>query len=247
MKKAFIIFSILLYTFFLGAQVTLSTDFTDEGNKKDTLHNIWTVANRISPETGGGVREGIAINTVRMIGGINKKVNGKKVPYPDFDPCTYDSSAHTYVYNWAPLISRIDAILARGTRIHQIVLDQPPWAFQYGYEFIPEGTRDSIHFREDERVTGYGNSLPPADKEAYHDFIKALMEELIATYGQSMVESWRFRVGSEIETPDHWKGSKQDSRWRNTSTAGRFGERCYRRSSLYLHPSLYFIISNLFL
>jgi len=205
------------------AQVSVSTDFTDENLKKEALHNIWTVANRISPLTGGGVRDGIAINTVRMIGGINKKVNGEKVPYPEFDPCTYDSASNTYIYNWAPLKSRIDAILNRGTRIHQIVLDQPPWAFQYGYEFIPEGTRDSIHFREDERVTGYGNSLPPADKEAYHDFIRALMEELIATYGQSMVESWRFRVGSEIETPDHWKGSKQDfiEHYANTEKAVR--------------------------
>jgi hypothetical protein len=205
------------------AQVALSTDFTDDGFKKAPLHDIWTVANRISPETGGGVREGIAINTVRMIGGINKKINGKKVPYPEFDPCRYDTATNSYIYNWTPLKSRIDAILNKGTRIQQIVLDQPPWAFQHGYTFIPEGTLDSIHFREDERVTGYGNSLPPADKEAYHDFIKGLMEELIATYGKSVVESWRFRVGSEIETPDHWKGSKQDfiEHFANTEKAVR--------------------------
>jgi len=223
MKNAISILLCLFAFFYAEAQLTLSTDFTDDDLSKVALHDIWTVANRISPESGGGVREGLAINTVRMIGGINKKVDGVKVPYPEFDPCRYDSATNAYIYNWAPLKSRIDAILNKGTRIHQIVLDQPPWAFQHGYTFIPEGTRDSIHFREDERVTGYGNSLPPYNKEAYRAFVKAMMEALITNYGKDEVESWRFRVGSEIETPDHWKGTKQDfiEHFANTESAVR--------------------------
>ena len=223
MKKAFIILSILLYTFFLGAQVTLSTDFTDEGNKKDPLHNIWTVANRISPTKGGIVRPGLNVNTVRMLGGIVKTVDGKKVPDYNYDPCHYDSLTNTYVYNWAPLKSRINAQLNSNYNLFQIVIDQPPWAFQHGYTFIPEGTLDSIHFRENERQSSYGNSLPPADPQAYHTFIKAMMEELISSYGKSVVEKWRFRVGSEIETPEHWYGSKQDfiEHYANTANAVR--------------------------
>lgn len=40
--------------------------------------------------------------------------------------------------------------------------------------------------------------MPPADKQAYHGFIKALMTKLVETYGEEKVLSWRFRVGSEI-------------------------------------------------
>jgi uncharacterized repeat protein (TIGR02543 family) len=206
-----------------NAQVTLSTDFTNETNKKAPIHNIWSVANRISPKNGANVRPDLKVNLVRMIGGINKIVNGEKVPDLDFDPCRYDSSTGTYVYDWDILIDRLDAIVYSDVEIHQIVLDQPPWAFQHGYTFIPSGTNDGIHFREDEKISHYGNSLPPYDKEAYFDFIAALMTKLVDTYGKEKVLSWRFRVGSEIETPDHWFGTEQDfiEHFANTEKAVR--------------------------
>jgi hypothetical protein len=208
-----------------NAQVTLSTDFTNEMYKKAPIQNIWTVANRISPKNGANVRPDLKVNLVRMIGGINKKEkrNGKRVPDYDFDPCRYDSIANTYVFNWKPLISGLNNIVNSEVGIHQIVLDQPPWAFQHGYKFIPSGTNDGIHFREDEKISHYGNSLPPYDKEAYFDFVAALMKKLIDTYGREKVLSWRFRVGSEIETPDHWFGTKQDfiEHFANTEKAVR--------------------------
>ena len=223
MKYFLIIASIFLVWNGMQAQVTLSTDFTSEELKKEPLYNIWSVANRISPTNGSNVRPDLKVNLVRMIGGIKKVVDGQNVPDLDYDPCYYDSINNIYVYNWDPLISRLDKIVNSPVEIHQIVLDQPPWAFQYGYTFIPAGTRDSIHFREDERVTHYGNSLPPADKVAYHDFIKALMTKLVDTYGEELVLSWRFRVGSEIETPDHWRGTEQDfiEHFANTEQAVR--------------------------
>lgn len=193
------------------SQVTLTVDFTDDTHKKSELHNIWGVANRISPRNGVNIRPEIKVNTVRMVGGIVKKVNGVKIPYPKFDPCVYDSIKNVYVYNWKPLKSRIDAILNSGIQLYQFVLDQPPWAFQHGYTFLPKGSEyDGVHFKEEDRITTYGNSLPPYDKQAYYDFIVAMMTELVDTYGEETVLSWRFRVGSEIETPAHWRGSKQD-------------------------------------
>ncbi|PWG06651.1 GH39 family glycosyl hydrolase [Polaribacter aquimarinus] len=192
------------------AQVTLSTDFTDSANKKEPLHNIWSIANRISPKNGSNIRPGLKMNIVRMIGGIKKTVDGKNVKDLEFDTCLYDSINNVYVYKFERLTDRIDKILNSQTEIHQIVLDQPSWAFQHGYTFIPAGTRDNINFREDEQISIYGNSLPPANKQAYHDYIKALMTHLVATYGEEKVLSWRFRVGSEIETPEHWYGTKQD-------------------------------------
>ena len=210
MKKIVSVILCCMCFSYSSAQVTLSTDFTSENLEEAPLHNIWSVANRISPRNGVNVRTDLKVNLVRMIGGVNKKGKGRNVPDLDFDPCHYDSITNTYVYNWEPLISRIDQIVNTQVGIHQIVLDQPPWAFQHGYTFIPTGTSDSIHFREDERITKYGNSLPPYDKEAYFNFIAALMTKLIDTYGEEQILSWRFRVGSEIETPDHWRGTEQD-------------------------------------
>lgn len=223
MKKNLVL---VLFAFFfssINAQVQMSTDFTDDANKKEPLHNIWSIANRISPKNGSNIRPGLKMNIVRMIGGIKKTVNGQNVKDLDFDTCLYDSINNVYVYRFERLTERLDKILNSQTEIHQIVLDQPSWAFQHGYTFIPTGTRDNVNFREDEQISIYGNSLPPADKQAYHDYIKALMTHLVATYGEEKVLSWRFRVGSEIETPDHWYGTKQDfiEHFENTERAVR--------------------------
>ncbi len=209
--KNYLFISLLSFSFcYANAQVTLSADFTNSANQKKPLFDVWDVANRISPTNGANVNDQLAVNTIRMVAGINKKINGKNVPNLDYDPVTYDETLGKYVYNWAPFLSRINNIRKNRTTIYQIVIDQVPWAFQRGYKFIPAGERDSIHFREDERITNYGNSLPPFDKVAYAEFIKAMMAELVSTYGKKEVLSWRFRVGSEIETPDHWKGTEQD-------------------------------------
>lgn len=210
MKKILTFIFCFFFLFLGNAQVTLSTDFTDSSKQKAALSNIWTVANRISPTSGAGVRSGIDVNLIRMIGGIKKTVGGINVPDLDFDSVRYDEATDTYIYNWTPLISRLNKIVNSDTKIYQLVLDQVPWAFQHGFTFIPEGTFDGIHFREDEKITTYGNALPPHDKVAYFNFIKTLMEELIANFGEEEVASWRFRVGSEIETPDHWRGTEQD-------------------------------------
>ena len=223
MKKNLVLVLFAIFFSSINAQVNLSTDFTDDANKKEPLHNIWSIANRISPKNGSNIRPGLKMNIVRMIGGIKKTVNGENVKDLDFDTCLYDSINNVYVYRFERLTERLDKILNSQTEIHQIVLDQPSWAFQHGYTFIPTGTRDNVNFREDEQISIYGNSLPPANKQAYHDYIKALMKHLVATYGEEKVLSWRFRVGSEIETPDHWYGTKQDfiEHFENTEKAVR--------------------------
>ncbi len=203
---------ICLFTFsLLSAQVTLSTDFTDPSKATSKLHNVWTVANRISPTKGVNVANTMSVNVVRMVGGITKMVNGKRVPNYAYDPCRYDSISNKYIYNWKPLFSRIDKIKRSNTKIHQIVLDQPCWAFQHGYHFLPDDTPyNGTDFKESERISIYGNSLPPKDKKAYAKFVKAMLKALVKNYGKKQVLKWRFRVGSEIETPDHWRGTKED-------------------------------------
>ncbi len=223
LKKTITIILCCLTIFCLKAQVTLSTDFTNTEDQKTPLHDIWGVANRISPKTGSNVRSDLKMNIVRMIGGINKRGKGKRQMDLEFDTCLYDSINNVYVYQWKPLIKRLNKIINSQTEIFQIVLDQPPWAFQHGYTFIPKGTKDGVNFSEDERMTVYGNALPPADKQAYHDYIKALMTKLVETYGKEKVRSWRFRVGSEIETPEHWRGTKKEfiAHFANTEKAIR--------------------------
>lgn len=211
MKKILTFIFCFCSFFIFKAQVTLSTDFTDSSKEKEELHNIWRVANRISPENGVVVRNGVDVNTVRMIGGITKTVNGKRVPDYDYDPVRYDSVNNKYVYNFTALLSRIDAIRNSNTKLFQIVLDQPAWAFQHGYNFIPDDQPyNGTDFKESERITIYGNSLPPKDRVAFRAFIKAMMQKILDTYGEAEALSWRYRVGSEIETPDHWRGTKQD-------------------------------------
>lgn len=192
------------------SDIRVELDLTNSQNTLGEMRDMWLVANRISPTTGGNVRPGLKINTVRMIGGIKKNENGVNVPDLEFDTAFYDETLGDYVYDFSPLIDRINKIRNRGTDIHQIVLDQPPWAFQRGYTFIPEGQKDNVNFRENERISIYGNSLPPYDKAEYAEYIEALMTKLIDEYGKDEVKTWRFRVGSEIETPDHWFGTEAD-------------------------------------
>ena len=193
------------------AQVMVSTDLSSKAYKKEPVPNIWNVVNRISPKNGVSVMQGVDVNIVRMVGGILKKVNGKRVPNYEYDPCRYDSINNKYIYNWKPLLMRIHKVKRSKTKIFQLVLDQPCWAFQHGYNFTPDDQPyNGVDFKESERVSIYGNSLPPKDKEAYYTFIHDMMEVLIRAFGEEEVLSWRFRVGSEIETPDHWWGTKED-------------------------------------
>lgn len=186
--------------------LTLTVDFTDSSKKNCKIYNVWSVANRISPMAGSNVREGLSINLIRMLGGILKD----KKPYYDYDVCKYNPQTGKYDYDFTPLFARLDKIVNSGTPIQQFVLDQPDWAFQQGYKFIPTGTSDGKNFRENEKQSIYGNSLPPCDKRAYSDFISELMRRMIDRYGRDKVASWQFRIGSEIETPDHWFGTKQE-------------------------------------
>lgn len=191
---------------FMDGALTLTVDFTDTSKKNCKIYDVWSVTNRISPESGSNVRAGLSINLIRMLGGILK--DGQ--PYYDYDVCTYNSETGEIEYDFAPLFERLDKIVYSSTPIHQFVLDQPDWAFQHGYTFIKTGTRNDKDFRENEKKSIYGNSLPPCDKTEYANFIKELMKQFISRYGKYKVASWRFRIGSEIETPDHWFGTKQD-------------------------------------
>lgn len=193
------------------ADVIVRADITESSNYQANLYDMWNTINRIAPKTGVTAIDGLNINTVRMLGGINKKdAQGNNVPDLEYDTATYNAQTNTYEYNFTPLTERIDAIIDRGQNLFQIVLDQPPWAFQTGHTFISGNEFDGVNFLEKQRISHYGNSLPPKDKVAYNHFLQAMMNHLLLEYGTEKVLSWRFRIGTEIETPDHWYGSERD-------------------------------------
>ncbi|MGJ8691814.1 MAG: GH39 family glycosyl hydrolase [Thalassotalea sp.] len=196
--------------------VIVKADMTDLNNHQAELHDMWSTINRISPTNGVTAISGLKANLVRMLGGIKKNVDGTNVPDLDYDIASYNEQTNKYEYNFQPLVNRINTIVKNTNskninEIYQIVLDQPPWAFQRGHSFIPDDQPyDGISFKESQRVSHYGNSLPPKDKVAYNEFLQATINHLVAEYGEETVLSWRFRIGTEIETPDHWYGSEQD-------------------------------------
>ena len=100
------------------------------------MSGLWQI--EISPQAGSNLREGLSINLIRMLGGILKD----KTPYYDYDVCKYNQQTGKYDYDFTPLFARLDKIVNSGTPIQQFVLDQPDWAFQQEYKFIPTGTSD---------------------------------------------------------------------------------------------------------
>ena len=118
-KYVFVLLSFTIVNSTEG-QVKLSTDFTSESDKKLPIHNVWNVANRISPRNGSNIRIGLKMNIVRMIGGIKKTVNGVNQKDLDFDPCLYDSINNKYVYRWDPLINRLNKVVNSHSEILQI-------------------------------------------------------------------------------------------------------------------------------
>lgn len=184
----------------LSAEVTLSCDFTDAKAKKEPFYNFWSVHNfteRFSKKMRPAIMEGAKANLVRTLGGW---------PSGDRTADSLQWNGSGYVYDWTNVKRRIDEKLEAGFEIFQVVLDNPPWAFQRGFTLVDEA--DGKNFLKKDADALYGNSLPPDDAERWSRYIQALMEELIETYGKEKVLGWRFRVGTEIDTrPKHWAGT----------------------------------------
>lgn len=210
----------LLHTLFvlcnfliMEAQVKLSTNFFDVNYKKELLHDAWQIANDISPMYEGNndepqIRPDMKMNIIRLSGGI-KKGSGKNLEY---DMVKWSDGANDFVYDFTRLINVIDKANKHNDEIYQLVIDNVPWCFQRGYNFVDldKNSFDGVHFRKFEEIEQYGNALPPSDMYEYGEYVEALFQTLVDTYGMEQVKKWRFRIGSEIESPGHWKGSAED-------------------------------------
>lgn len=55
------------------SDVTVFADIADVDSYQGELYDIWNTVNRISPTNGVVAFDGLKVNTVRMLDGINKK------------------------------------------------------------------------------------------------------------------------------------------------------------------------------
>jgi hypothetical protein len=198
---------------FLGmnsfSKTTLACDFSNPGNVQKTMRYHWNTFNAISPSPTFEMIPGphSQVNIVRPLGGRIDRRTNKKLISED----TYKWDGTNYVYDWVPLKKQLDRVLEQ-TEIHQLVLDNPSWAFQRG-----------LNLTEKQSVDTYGNPWAPNDAEAWATYIKAMLNELIQTYGREKVGSWRYCVGREIGTPGHWQSGEQAffDHYKNTEQAVR--------------------------
>ena len=195
--------------------VKLSADFTDANQQLGEVFDFFDVSVRThkgsphsTPATFGRRAK---VNTVRMLGGWADK---------NISADTYKWNGKEFVYDFEQATKRIDSWLDNNWDIFQIVLDNPPWAFQHGLTFVEQA--NGKHYLQKDANAVYGNPLPPANPKAWQQYIQAFMQHLVAQYGKDTVLSWRFRVGSEIDTrPQHWAATREEffAHYQNTVNA----------------------------
>jgi hypothetical protein len=202
-----IILIALLSSIISFAQTTLECDFTDPENMRETMQYHWNTYNTISPVNSFTMTTGPheQVNIVRPLGGkFDRKT--KKIL---IDQDTYKWDGTKYYYDWEPLKKILNNVLEQ-TKVYQLVLDNPSWAFQRG-----------LNLTDEDAVDTYGNPWAPNDPVAWNTYIKAMLNELINTYGREQVGRWRYCVGREIGTPGHWRSGEAAffAHYKNTEQA----------------------------
>lgn len=199
----------------VSPNIMLYADFTESDNTIGVVFDFFDVSVRTERGNPKGTPAHFgrkkSVNAVRMLGGWRNQ---------DLKGDTYQWDGEKYVYNFKAATKRIDGWLDNDWDVFQIVLDNPPWAFQRGYQFVSKP--DGKHYLEKDRIGVYGNGLPPNDAVAWNNYMRAFISHLVKTYGKEKVLSWRFRIGSEIDTrPQHWSGTRQQffDHYKNTVEA----------------------------
>ena len=203
-KKRNLFFKILLFWFsFLGtiqAQIIFKADFTENRHTKQVMPYHLNVYNRITPVNGvnsAGDNKNAKFCIVRPLGGIAKK----GIADITKDSYKWDTKSKKFYTDFTLLKKQVDGILDKGLEIHQIVLDNPSWAFQRNSKGKLVG--DSL------KVSTYGNAEPPADNNAWANYLKEVIKFMVSTYGSEKIGEIQFNIGREIGTPSHWSGTKE--------------------------------------
>ncbi len=202
LKTTFIVFLCFqaMYTN-IQAQIVLETDFTDVANAKQEMPYHLSVFNRITPLNGFNVPNDIGnskLCVVRPLGGIASKGKADITK----DSYKWDDDSKKFYTDFTLLKKQIDGIFNEGLDIHQIVLDNPSWAFQRDEEGQLVG--DTL------KVYTYGNAEPPRNFNTWANYLKEVMGFLVDTYGKDRILKTQFDIGREIGTPTHWSGTKEE-------------------------------------
>jgi len=105
-----------------------------------------------------------------------------------------EDGAGNPVYRFDRLTTKLDTVLAAGMKPY-IVLSYTP------VKLASDPAAISAEFGT--------NTSPPKDWNKYYNFIRAFFEELNSRYGVNEVASWRFRCGSEPDSPSWWSGTME--------------------------------------
>ncbi|MGB5943336.1 MAG: glycosyl hydrolase 53 family protein [Leeuwenhoekiella sp.] len=194
-----VLYIVLLLDCGVQAQILLSADYTDSTNARQEIKYHLNVFNRITPIKGIKVtptRGTPKVCVVRPLGGTAK--NGRADLTKD--SYKWDARTRTFYTDFTLLKKQIDTIFRKGLGLHQLVLDNPSWAFQRDHRGKLIG--DSL------KVSTYGNALPPRSYTAWAVYLKEVMHFLLETYGRDKLAMTQFGIGREIGTPTHWSGTQ---------------------------------------
>lgn len=95
-------------------------------------------------------------------------------------------------YHFDLLTRRLDPYLAQGYQDLTLVLDNFPWALPV------TPTTGAI-----------GQTAPPASPAVWRDFVGQMIDALIAAYGREVVARFRYRLGTEQQSPKRFSGTPQ--------------------------------------
>lgn len=131
-------------------------------------------------------------STVRLLGGWGPSTPPGppgSVAWPDV---VYVDAAGALQWRWLALWQRLDDLVVGALMDLTLVLDNVPYALA----------------QAGGAVSRYGQVLGPSNATAYGDFIRTLVEALVARYGVDVASRWQWRVGTEPNTkPGHWNST----------------------------------------
>jgi len=205
------------------AQSIFNVNYANRDDQRGEIVNFWSVENKIFSgrvETEGEFRgETRKLNFIRTLGGWRTSIDGAAAK--DFSGDLYSRENNRDVFDFDQMIDKIREYRANGIRVNQIVLDNPPWDFQNDHTFVDQP--NGVNYLRSTEIETYGNAIPPDKPNVWSDFISATTQRLVDEFGAATVAQWRFRVGSEIDTPGHWAGTATEffNHYRRTLDAVR--------------------------
>ena len=129
------------------------------------------------------------ISTVRILGGWKTGGTPEEV-----DVVTSDGNGKL-IYHWDRLFVRLDPVVTNGLTPF-VVLDNVPFALAPAHSGP---------------LPSYGQNLAPKDFILWERFIEDLCLALAERYGRESAGAWRYRIGTELDNPNHWESRAPDS------------------------------------